>query len=92
MMSDEKLFMVDFGAEWCGPCKKVEPVIAELAALYEGKINVGKVDVDENEDLASEYGIRSIPTILFFKKGEQVGKFIGAVSRAEIENKITECM
>ena len=80
--------VVDFWATWCGPCRMVAPIIEELAAKYDGKIVVGKCDVEDNEDLAAEFGIRNIPTILFFKNGEVVDKIIGAQPKAKIEEKI----
>ena len=80
--------VVDFWATWCGPCRMVGPVISKLAEKYDGKIVVGKCDVEENEDLASEFGIRNIPTILFFKGGVQVDKLVGAQSKAKFEEKI----
>jgi thioredoxin 1 len=79
--------VVDFWATWCGPCRMVAPIIEELAAKYDGKIVVGKCDVEDNEDLAAEFGIRNIPTILFFKKGEVVDKLIGAQSKGKFEEK-----
>ena len=74
-------FVVDLWATWCGPCRALAPTIAELARDYDGKIVVGKADVEENEDIAMEYGVRNVPTILFFKNGELVDKFVGAASR-----------
>ena len=79
--------VVDFWATWCGPCRMVGPVISKLAEKYDGKIVVGKCDVEENEDLASEFGIRNIPTILFFKGGDVVDKVVGAQSEAKLEEK-----
>ena len=80
--------VVDFWATWCGPCRMVSPIISELAEVYDGKVVVGKCDVEDNEDLAAEFGIRNIPTILFFKNGEVVDKLIGAQPKAKIEEKI----
>ena len=79
--------VVDFWATWCGPCRMVAPIIEELAAKYDGQIVVGKCDVEDNEELAAEYGIRNIPTVLFFKNGEIVDKLIGAQSKAKFEEK-----
>ena len=79
--------VVDFWATWCGPCRMVAPIISELAEKYDGKIVVGKCDVEENEDLAAEFGIRNIPTILFFKGGQLVDKIVGAQPKAKIQEK-----
>ena len=80
-------FVVDFWATWCGPCRMVGPIVSEMAEKYDGKVVVGKCDVEENEDLAAEYGIRNIPTILFFKNGEVVDKLIGAQSKEKFVEK-----
>ena len=79
--------VVDFWATWCGPCRMIGPIVAKLAEKSDGKIVVGKCDVEENDDLAAEYGIRNIPTILFFKDGEVVDKMVGAQSEAKLEEK-----
>lgn len=79
--------VVDMWAPWCGPCRMLGPVISELAEDYDGKIVVGKCDVDENEDVAMEFGIRNIPTVLFFKGGQLVDKFVGAVSKSTLDEK-----
>jgi thioredoxin 1 len=79
--------VVDFWATWCGPCRMVGPIISKLAEKYDGKIAVGKCDVEENEELAVEFGIRNIPTILFFKDGKVVDKVVGAVAESQIDAK-----
>lgn len=79
--------VVDFWATWCGPCRKVSPIVSELAEKYDGKLVVGKCDVEENDELTAEFGIRNIPTLLFFKGGELVDKFVGAASKDKIEEK-----
>ncbi len=87
LKNGEQPLVVDFWATWCGPCRMVGPVISELAGEYEGRINVGKCDVEENEDLAAEFGIRNIPTILFFKGGQVVDKIVGAQPKAKLQEK-----
>ena len=79
--------VVDFWATWCGPCRMVSPIISELAEEYDGRITVGKCDVEDNEDLAVEFGVRNIPTILFFKNGQVVDKIVGAQSKAKLQEK-----
>jgi thioredoxin 1 len=79
--------VVDFWATWCGPCRMVAPIISELAEQYEGKIVVAKCDVEENDELAAEFGIRNIPTILFFKNGDVVDKLVGAMPKQRFEEK-----
>ena len=79
--------VVDFWATWCAPSRMIAPIIAELAEEYDGKVVVGKCDVEDADEIASEFGIRNIPTILFLKNGEVVDKFVGAASKAKIEEK-----
>lgn len=80
--------LVDFWAEWCGPCKMIAPVIAEIAAEYDGKVKVGKVDVDSNPVTAGKYGIRSIPSLLIFKEGQVVEQLVGALPKNQIQAKL----
>ena len=80
-------FVVDFWATWCGPCRMIAPLVSELAEEYDGQLVVGKCDVEENDELSAEFGIRNIPTLLFFKYGEVVDKLVGAVSKAKLEEK-----
>ncbi len=88
VLDSDKLTLVDFWAEWCGPCRAIGPVIEELAKQYDGKVNVGKVNVDHNPQLSVNYGITSIPAILFIKGGQIVDKQIGAVPKSVLEKKI----
>lgn len=88
VLNSDKLTVVDFWAEWCGPCRAIGPVIEELATDYEGQVKIGKLNVDQNANTSIEYGITSIPAILFLKNGEVVDKQIGAVPKSVIENKI----
>ena len=82
------LAVVDFWATWCGPCHMIAPIIEQLADEYEGRVKVGKVDVDANQRTAMRYNVRSIPTVLLFKDGELVESVVGAVPKAHLEEKI----
>jgi thioredoxin 1 len=88
VISSDKLTVVDFWAEWCGPCRAIGPVIEELSKEYDGKINVGKVNVDHNPQLSINYGITSIPAILFIKGGKVVDKLVGAQPKSNFVKKI----
>ena len=83
-----KPMVLDFWAEWCGPCRMVSPIIDELATEYEGKVTIGKMDVDNNNDVVAQFGIRNIPTVLFFKDGKLVDKQVGAAQKSAFVAKI----
>ena len=83
-----KLMVLDFWAEWCGPCRMVTPIIDELSNEYEGRVIVGKMDVDNNDEVVSQFGIRNIPTVLFLKNGQVVDKIVGATSKDKFVAKI----
>lgn len=88
IINTDKLVMVDFWATWCGPCRALAPIVEELAAEYEGKAVIGKCNVDECQDIPMQFGIRSIPTLLFFKNGQLVDKLVGAMPKTQLAKKI----
>lgn len=84
--------LVDFWATWCGPCRMVAPVVDELSAEYDGRINFAKVDVDQNPQVASKYGIMSIPTLIIFKGGQPVSNIVGFRPKAELKKNLEEAL
>lgn len=88
VLKANKLVLVDFWAEWCGPCRMIAPIVKELSEEYEGRAIMAKVDVDNCPQISAKYGIRNIPTLLFFKNGEQVDKHVGATQKKVLAEKI----
>jgi thioredoxin 1 len=88
VLASDRLTVVDFWAEWCGPCRAIGPIIEDLSKEYDGKVNVGKVNVDNNPQVSMNYGITSIPAILFIKDGQVVDKLVGAQPKANFVKKI----
>ncbi len=91
-LNSDKPVIVDFWAEWCGPCRMVSPLIAELAQEYDGKAVIGKLNVDQNPEISMKYGIRSIPTVLYIKSGEVVDKMVGAAPKQQYASKLDAVM
>lgn len=92
VLDSGQVTVVDFWAQWCGPCRAIAPIIEELADEYAGTVLIGKVDVDANQELAMQYSIRSIPTILILKDGEVVEKHVGAITKPALQSKIDKYM
>jgi thioredoxin 1 len=90
ILASNKICVIDFSATWCGPCKKIAPIINELAEQYKEKVFIGKIDVDENPEITEQFGIRNVPTILFFKDGVLLedDKIVGAIDKVSLEKKI----
>ena len=92
LIASGKPVVIDFWAEWCGPCRQIGPFVDELAAQYEGQVAIGKYNVDEGEEISGEYGIRNIPTLLFFKDGQLVDKHVGSANKAQLEEKVKKLL
>ncbi len=92
LLDSGKPLVVDFWAEWCGPCRMIAPMVEELAAEYEGRITVGKCNVDTDNDLPVKYSIRNIPTILFFKNGELAERHVGALGKSDLQAKFEKLL
>ena len=90
IVASNKSLMIDFWATWCGPCRMLAPTVDAIASEYEGKVAVGKCDVDDAQELAIQLGIRNIPTLVFFKDGKVVDRLVGLVSKQDIEKKLVE--
>ncbi len=88
VLSSKGLIVIDFWAEWCGPCKKISPIVDELASEYEGDVDIYKCDVDENSEVCEKFGIRNIPTLIFLKNGEVVDKHVGTATKSQLAEKI----
>ncbi len=90
VLESDQLCIIDFWAEWCGPCRALSPIIDELSDMYQGKVKIGKVNVDDNPHLSIQYNVVSIPVILFIKNGKIVNKSVGVVPKTLLEKKIQE--
>jgi len=92
ILAQEKPVVIDFWAEWCGPCRMIAPIVDELAAEYDGRVVIGKCDVEQNDELSMKYGVRNIPTLLFIKNGQLVDKQVGAASKDALKAKIEKML
>lgn len=92
IVADSKPTVIDFWAEWCGPCRTIAPIVEELAEEYVDRVNIGKCDVDSADDVVATYRVRNIPTLVFIKDGNVIGKHVGAISRNDLVAKIEELL
>ena len=92
VINSDTLVLVDFWADWCAPCKMIAPIVEDLANEYDGKVKFAKVDIDSNPNTATNYGIRSIPTLLIFKGGQPVGQVVGAVPKSTLKSRLDEAL
>ena len=84
--------LVDFWAEWCGPCRLMSPILDEVAPLYQGKLKIGKLNVDENQDAPTKFGVMNIPTMILFKSGKELERIVGAMSKNELKSKLDRAL
>ena len=88
LVAESKPLVIDFWAEWCGPCRTIAPIVEELAEEYADRVNIGKCNVDDSDDVVALYRVRNIPTLVFIKNGEVVDKHVGAISKSDLQSKI----
>jgi thioredoxin 1 len=91
-VENNDIVLVDFWAEWCGPCKMIAPLLDELAGDYDGKVKIGKVNIDDFQDIATQYGIRAIPTLLIFKGGEVIEQIVGGRSKRDLKSSLDKSL
>lgn len=92
LLQSELPLVIDFWAEWCGPCRAISPIVEELAEEYAGKVNICKCDIEENDDIVMKYAVRNVPTIVFVKGGELVDRHVGSCNKAQLNAKIAQLL